>query len=480
MGSRKWIAAATLASATALAITWLLGVEDQPAAARELVASAPSVVKTDVELEQPFDTIEQGTRTESVRGGGEPGGAPAPQELDVIALFEELGLPGLYWQSFSTTAEFRELDLSPIRRLVREHGLEFDDLFDAFTHLDGAHDLRPTLLLACGFCDNVSHAQLDRLRDIGTFDFPDPNHSALGRLSAGSGYAAIHALSLVDAQVQLADISIRALPRFLDWQPNGPSPVPPQYVRDTAVLALDALAEAGPELQIEIRRGLAAEPEGLFTESIWRLHGRSVTGRAQAELLEQARTTHGYARLAIEDVDDEACVATLDDLVRTAPDSVPGRYLSESASIALLNIATPTAWRAFERVLLDATPRQAPWDALESTIEPQNLANLIECESRWIDAEVSTHARTAIRSSMARARGQLDRCNTPRRIVRQTCARMRAVVPDVAHDEVALSIALYVLAQHGDPEDHRFVRSWLGRLSESSARSIESLMPGQR
>src|SRR6185503_9996990 len=114
-------------------------------------------------------------------------------QLDVEALFKEIELDESEWDSFCVTQDFRGLDLSPIRNVVRTHNLTANQLLDAAGR-EGSN-LAPVLILACAYAADIDRADLDRLFAIADVDAsaPDPRRLA-------EPYAAIRALWMLSAQ----------------------------------------------------------------------------------------------------------------------------------------------------------------------------------------------------------------------------------------------------------------------------------------
>ncbi len=485
LSSVRWILTAALVSVLALVLLWRVGVDPEISGHSETASAELGTQHSRIELTTATLAVETPVSRTSIEAAHEVEPEPdasqtQPPRDDIVALFEGLGLPHGYWQAFGNFREFGEFDLSRVRRLVREHGIQFPELMVAYHSVGPRSELRPVLVVASAFCRDVRGVELDELQRLASADH-DNRRLSHGLMSAASSYAGTLAMWMLDGQEQLRSAAYECLPRYLDQSPLENFQTRSQFLRDSAALSLDALDSAsGAELHRPLRRALNAEPELLISEAAWRLHGRSAGRDERLQILDQAVAGHAYARFAIEDVREEAFTPNLEALARSAPGTVWGEYLGESACIALINVATPKSWRAFERILLEEQTRSYPWEAVGSVVRPKNLANLLDCASRWTRAGHDNGVRGVIRPMIEQTRARFDRCTVPQGVVRHACISLRNVVSDGSLDVESLGSALRVLAAHGDDDDRRLVLSMAHELPDASASQVYLLLPAVR
>ncbi len=487
MSSRNWIAIVAILAASMLAIVWLFGSREPRTVAHSPTRSRPS--QQSAELANPPARSDQ-ARTAAVAGNASSGSTSGtrqtalPASIDVVALFEGLNLDTDQWIAIRMSYEFRELDLSPLRDLVRAHRLTADRLLDAFESIEGVSELQPAMLLACAYCPEVGGADRNRLLAIGDVE-PTPQWLSDAERQHAP-YAAIRALWMLGAQDELQQLAQRALPRYLDWDSPTGTQERPMFVRDSAALAMEGLAELEDEaLHRQLRRLLESPNKRIVSEAAWRLYARSADHVEQLRILEDAYNKTGLSQRGMMDIADEACVPAIGEVARLAPRTAYGSYLRQSACVSLFNIASPAAWQVAERILLETEPGSDVWNALSGDWadyppRPQNLANMLECAARWTDSGIHPDARSAMRSSIDRTNAELDRCIVPRRIVKQTCANMRALVPKFSHDAASLEVALHVLVEHGEHGDTEFAREWVPKLPAEARLRIESRLAAAR
>ncbi len=485
LSSVRWILTAALVSVLVLVLVWRVRVDprtsnrsDTESVELDTQHSRSELTTAALAVETPVSR----TPIEAARAvEPEPDASqPAPPRDDIVALFEGLGLPHGYWQAFGNFREFGEFDLSRVRRLVREHGIRFPELMGAYHSVGAQSELRPVLVVASAYCRDVRGDELDALQRLAEADHDNRrlNH---GLLPAASSYAGTLALWMLDAQQQLRSAAYESLPRYLDQSSLENFQTRLQFLRDSAALSLDALQSAsGAELHRSLRRALDAEPEMLISEAAWRLHGRSAGKDERLQLLDQAVAGPAYARFAIEDIREESFIPNLEAFARAAPGTVWGEYLGESACIALINIATPKSWRAFERILLEEQTRSFPWEAVGGAIRPKNLANLLDCASRWTRDGHDEGVRGVIRPMIEQTRARFDRCTVPQSVVRHACISLSMLVSNGTLDIESLGSALRVLAAHGDDNDRRLVLSMTHELPDASASQVYLLFPDVR
>jgi hypothetical protein len=477
LSSVRWILTAALVCVLVVVLVWRVRVDPQTWSRAETDSAEFDTQHSPSELSTAtlaVDAPVSRTPIEAARAvKPEPDASePEPPRDDIVALFEGLGLPRGYWHAFSNFREFGEFDLSRVRRLVREHGIQFPELMGAYHRVGPRSELRPVLVIAAAFCSKVRGVDLDELQRLASADH-DNRRLSQGLLPAGSSYAGTLALWMLDGQEQLRSAAYECLPRYLDQSSLENFQTRVQFLRDTAALSLDALDSAsGAELHRSLRRALDAEPEMLISEAAWRLHGRSAGKDARLQLLDQAVAGPAYARFAIEDIRDESFTPNLEAFARAAPGTVWGDYLGESACIALINIGTPKSWRAFERILLEEQTRSYPWEAVGNVVRPKNLANLLNCASRWTRAGHDDGVRGVIRPMIEQTRARLDRCTVPRSVVRHACVSLSMLVSDGSLDVESLGCALRVLATHGDEGDRRLVLALARELPDTAASQV--------
>ncbi|MFN0006387.1 MAG: hypothetical protein ACKVXR_00655 [Planctomycetota bacterium] len=373
------------------------------------------------------------------------------------------------------------MDLSPLRRLVRENAVEASDPVALLESVSATEPVRPLMLAAFAYAGDVTESDREFL--LGAMRDDSRAAAAGGEASVEwsrftSAFASVFSLSILGAaeQLETAASEVLAMPRERDTYLG-------QVLRDLTLLTVSGLPRDAPESVLGPLRDIAAAPpEMALTSGAWQALARSGSAGDRMAVLQEAELVNGHAREGIERMRDPLLAPTLERMILGEWKGVYGSYLASSSARGPLSIDTEESLAAFERLF--ASPESRACEAARAALAPMldpppsAAATLLRISAQPGFAAGEGGTAFEVEEAVRLIRERLGRATVSRRDVERTLQGLREALPDLAASPLALRRGLEVLALGGDETDRLTLERYLLDLTEADREAVRGAWNG--